>query len=102
MVGCVHWRAGRGQGGERGAGGQRSQGLRGVVGAFGFALGQRVGGKHGAVSGDCLWGKQVTEVRVKGLSSALVALILGETVDVTETDGAEGASAGRQGTPTGG
>lgn len=41
-------------------------------------------------------------MRLKGLSSALVALILGKTVDVTETDGAEGASAGRQGTPTGG
>ncbi len=39
---------------------------------------------------------------VKRLPGSLVTLILREAVDVTETDGAEGAPAGRQGAPTGG
>lgn len=41
-------------------------------------------------------------MRVERLAGPLEPLVLREAVDVTETDGAEGASAGRQGAPTGG
>lgn len=72
------------------------------MGAFGFALGQWVRVKHGAVSGYSLQGQQVAQVGFERLPCPLVAVVLRETVDVSETDRAEGASAGCQGAPAGG
>lgn len=70
--------------------------------AFGFSMGEGFRSEHGAVSGHALWRQQVAEVWVERFHSPFVTLVLGETVDVTETDGAEGTSAGCQGAPTGG
>lgn len=102
VVRSVHGGAGRRQGRQRGPGGQGGQGLRGIMGAFGFTLVQRVRGEQAAVSGHCFWGEEVTEVGIQRFRGALVAFVLGDAVDVSETDGAEGAAAGGEGAAAGG
>lgn len=100
VVGGVHGRAGGRQRGQRGAGRERGQRLRRVVGALGLARG--VGGEHGAVSGRGLRRQQEAQVGVERLPGAVVPLVLRDAVDVAEADGAEGAAARSQGAATGG
>lgn len=96
MVGRVHGRAGGREGGQGRTGGEGGQGLRRVVRTLGFAVVQGLRVEHRAVSGHGFQWQKITQVGVQRLPSGVVAFVLGHAINITEADGAERASAGRQ------